>query len=605
MNLSLRHKFYLGFGGLLAITIIVSSIASSVIQSYSDALQKVLRENYDSVVYSSGMKDAVQNVEEGLQTSLWIDLASGRDSVLAAIPLFEDNLKKEQGNITIPGEREAVSQLSGWWTQYKQVCGAVLDTHRTVHERREIFMRTMLPLGDKVHDAAQVITEMNLANMSSADGQAHAKAEEAKLVTFFLLFSAAILSLLLIFLTGRAVLQPLNALKQSVQEIHKGNLNVVLQARSRDEVGELTEAFNAMVAKLREYRRVEHAKLMRTEHSTRSVIESLPDAIAIANTSGVIELSNAAAQRMFGLYPEVNLTTRRDDLLRHEFFSAVLLEQSSEQMGIPNALQIFKDGEEHFFLPRATPIFDEDRKIIGVAMVLADITRLKRVAELELEPMAVVSHEMKTPLTSVRMALHMLLDERLGTLNTKQLELLSTARDDSERLNKIIETVLDMGRREAGRAPLQLQPCSPQTLISQAVDAFGTAYRSAGVELVSNVPDDIPDVSADASQIGHVFGNLLSNALKFSHSGGKVSVAAAADGDHVKFTVQDQGIGITAEEMPHVFEKFFRSESSLKSEGAGLGLAIAKDIVEAHGGRIWADSLPGQGSIFSFTLRSV
>jgi two-component system, NtrC family, sensor histidine kinase KinB len=344
--------------------------------------------------------------------------------------------------------------------------------------------------------------------------------------------------------------------------------------------------------------------LIRTEHSTQSVIESLPDAVAIANASGVIELSNTTAQRMFGLYPDVNLTTRRDDLLRHEFFSAVLLEQSSEQIGIPNALQVFKDGEEHFFLPRSTPIFDEDRKIIGVAIVLADVTRMKRVAELELEPMAVVSHEMKTPLTSVRMALHMVLDERLGTLNPKQMELLSTARDDSERLNKIIGSVLDMGRREAGRAPVQLQSCSPQSLVSQAVDAFSTAYRSGGVELVSSVPDDIPDVSADASQISHVFGNLLSNALKFSRSGGKVSIVVEADGDGVKFTVQDQGIGIPDDQLPHVFEKFFRAESETKAEGAGLGLAIAKDIVEAHGGRIWAESIIGQGSQFHFILRA-
>jgi signal transduction histidine kinase len=307
---------------------------------------------------------------------------------------------------------------------------------------------------------------------------------------------------------------------------------------------------------------------------------------------------------MFGLHPEVNLPARKDDLLRQIFFSALLMEQPSDQFGISNAIQVFKNGDEHFYLPHAIPVMGEVNNVIGVTLVLADVTRLRRVTELEIEPIAVVSHELKTPLTSLRMALHMLFDERLGALNPRQIELLSAARDDSERLSQIIESLLNISRMEAGGAEPVLKPCSPQALVTQAVGAFATSCRSQGVELITQVGDDVPDVLADPIKIVHVFSNLLSNALKFSVSGGSITLSAEPDGDFVRFAVQDQGPGIPKEQLPRVFEKFFRADSTGKSEGAGLGLAIAKDIVEAHGGRIWVESNRGQGAVFSFTLRA-
>jgi NtrC-family two-component system sensor histidine kinase KinB len=603
MTLYLRHKFFLGFSGLLAIIILVTVVGSSVIDAYSHALEKILRENYDSVVYGENMKDAVQTVEDGLQASLWDGVASNTDTVMQGIFRFEENLKKERGNITLPEEPETVARLTSLWNRYLRVYPSVLDTGRSQHERRLIFAATILPLGDQIHDAAQQICDMNMANMSAIDGRARQKADEAKVVITILVFAGAILATTLLFLTGRAILKPLGALKDSVRQIQKGNLNVVLQTKGNDEVGELTEAFNDMAAQLREYRRGERAKLIRTEHSTQSVIDSLPDAVAILNVNGNVELSNKAAQDLFGLLPEINLPARKDDLLRQIFFSALLMEQPSEQFSISNAMQVFKNGDERFYLPHAIPITGEANNVIGVTLVLADVTRLRRVTELEIEPIAVVSHELKTPLTSMRMAMHMLADERIGPLNSRQEELLSGAREDSERLNRIIESLLDISRMESGKARLELTPQHPQKLVSQAADTFLSSYHTAGVKLDIRIAEDVPRVLADPKRIELVFSNLLSNALKFSHSGDVVSLSVSADGDMVTFTVVDHGPGISPELIPHVFERFFRGDGDRQGRGAGLGLAIAKEIVEAHGGRIWVNSLPGEGSIFSFTLR--
>jgi len=603
MTLYLRHKFVIGFSGLLGIIVLVTVIGSNVINAYSHVLERILRENYDSVVYGENMKDAVQTVEDGLQASLWGNAEPGQDSVQAGFASFDRNLKAEQGNITLPDEPQAVAALTDLWSYYKRVYSAVLDSSRSLHERRLIFSKTILPLGDQIHTAAQRICDMNMANMSAVDGQARRKAEEAKVVITILVFAGAILATTLLFLTGRAILKPLDVLKDSVRQIQKGNLNIMLQSRSKDEVGELTEAFNDMAAQLREYRRGDRAKLIRTEHSTQSVIDSLPDAVAILNVNGTVELSNRAARDLFGLQPEVNLPARKDDLLRQIFFSALLMEQPSDQFGISNAIQVFKDGEERFFLPHAIPVIGEANNVIGVTLVLADVTRLRRVTELEVEPIAVVSHELKTPLTSMRMVIHMLSDERIGSLNPRQAELLSSAREDSERLNRIIESLLDISRMESGKSRLELAPCYPQKLISEAVDSFSASYRNAGVELVVQVAEDVPKVLADPARIGHVLSNLLSNALKYSRSGDAVVLSADADSQMVTFSVMDHGPGIPPEQIAHVFERFFRGDGNHSGQGSGLGLAIAKEIVDAHGGRIWVNSMPGEGSIFHFTLR--
>jgi signal transduction histidine kinase len=602
MTLYLRHKFLLGFGGLLAIILLVTTIGSSVIDAYSNALERILRENFDSVVYGEAMKDAVQTVEDGLQASLWNDAAANADTVQAGIARFDENLKREQGNITLPDEPQAVTRLTSLWYQYLRTYTAVLDTSRSAHERHLIFSKAILPLGDRLHDAAQLICDMNMANMSAVDGRARAKADEAKAVIMILVIAGAALATMLLFFIGRVILKPLSALKDSVRQIQKGNLNVVLQTRSKDEVGELTEAFNDMAAQLREYQRGERAKLIRTEHSTQSVIDSLPDAIAILNVNGTVELSNKSARDIFGLLPEVNLPERKDDILRQMFFSSLLMELPSDQFGINNAIQVFLNGDERFFLPRAIPIVGETNNVIGVTLVLADVTRLRRVTELEIEPIAVVSHELKTPLTSMRMVIHMLADERIGSLNPQQTELLSSAREDSERLNRIIESLLDISRMESGKSKPELTPHLPLKLMSQAVDSFSPSYRNAGVELVMRAAENLPPVLADHARISHVFSNLLSNALKFSRSGDAVTLSAACDDNMVVFSVADHGPGIPRDQLPHVFERFFRGDPDRQS-GSGLGLAIAKEIVETHGGRIWADSVTGEGSIFSFSLR--
>ncbi|HQY89350.1 MAG TPA: ATP-binding protein, partial [Tepidisphaeraceae bacterium] len=381
--------------------------------------------------------------------------------------------------------------------------------------------------------------------------------------------------------------------------------DLVVRVRGRDEVAQLAEAFNKMAAKLREFRRSDRAKILRTQQTTQLAVDSLPDAVALVSMDGRVELANQVARKLFGLSPDATLDSARVPRLREIYQEARDNGQPVGPGGYDTVIQVFDDGGgERFFLPRAIPIVDAGESI-GVTVVLADVTNLRKIDEMKSGLLSVVSHELKTPLTSIRMATHLLLDERIGTLSPKQLELLFAAREDADRLNSIVENLLDMARMESGRAQLQLAPQSIDLLLQDMTAPHQAAYRDKGVTLnVDAGAADGTKVLVDADRIEHVFTNLLSNSLRFTPAGGTVTVSAAPDAEahRVRITVEDTGTGVAPEHLPRIFDRFYRAPGQKSSTGAGLGLAIAKDIVEAHGGTISAKSEVGNGLRVTFTL---
>jgi signal transduction histidine kinase len=399
------------------------------------------------------------------------------------------------------------------------------------------------------------------------------------------------------------VLKPIRALRQSAQEIEKGNLDLSLQVRSRDELGQLAEAFNAMAARLREFRRSDQARLLRTQRTTQTAINSLPDAIAVLGQDGTVEMSNEPAVDLFGIKPGVRANSLGLPWLGPLVEKVVREARPSHPQSYEGAVQVFREGRESFYLPHAIPLLDEAGSVNGVTLVLADVTDLRRLDETKSDLLFTVSHELKTRLTSVRMAVHLLLDEKVGALDNRQVELLVAAREDSEHLHRIIEGLLDIARIRSGRMKMEAVPLDADELVLRAVEDFQHAFQDKGVKLLQELPPELPKVMADPSRIPLVLDNLLSNALKFTAAGGEAKVSAAAEGDWVRFRVRDSGKGIAEGDLPRVFERFYRGEKEEETGGAGLGLAIAKEIVEAHGGVIEVSSLAGAGSDFSFTLK--
>jgi K+-sensing histidine kinase KdpD len=243
-----------------------------------------------------------------------------------------------------------------------------------------------------------------------------------------------------------------------------------------------------------------------------------------------------------------------------------------------------------------------DDELLGAAVVRTDVTRFHLLDQLKSDMVSTVSHELKTPLTSLQMAIHLLLEEVVGPLVPKQVELLLAARQDADRLLATINDLLDLTRIEQGRVRLDRHPTPAADLIGEAVERFEARARDAGVTVESAVAPGPPTVLADRERVGHVLDNLVHNALAHTDAGGSVRLWAGLQGASVRLAVTDTGQGIPAEHLPYLFEMFYRVPGSRSPRGAGLGLAITREIVVAHGGQLGVESRPGRGTTFTFTL---
>jgi PAS domain S-box-containing protein len=626
----LRLKLLLAFGGLLAILLSVSAVGIVVLTQYRTDLNRFLSENWNSVEYGQTMvyslitlDDTARQIEgvgprdqAGLAAQTpGVATASEIAAAKTAIAAFDKSCTAEDNNITLDGERDIAAECTRLWRgqslenqkinpdNYLESYLKLLDPAVTPAEKASAYA-AVVRLSPLVKKQAQGVIDLNISNMTPLEGKAKAMADNTTRLFILLAGAGVLLSVIFFAVTVNAILQPLATLTRSIKEVEAGNLDLVVQVKSRDELRQLAEAFNSMAARLREFRRTNRAKLLRTQQTTQLAINSLPDVVAVLAPDGHIEMANAAAERLFGLKADARVAEAGAAWLT-ELYQRVLTDlRPIAPRGYESTVQAFDEGgEEKFFLPHAVPILDEERQLLGVTVVLADVTNLRRLDEMKSGLLSVVSHELKTPLTSVRMGVHLMLEERVGSLTPQQSDLLTAMRDDSDRLHRIIENLLDMGRLESGKALIELKPVASEKLVNDAVEPMMAAYHDRGVELIADVPPETPSVMVDMAKINHVFHNLLTNSLKYTPAGGQVKIWADPRDGFVTFNIEDTGPGIPEAYLSRVFERFFRVPGQSSESGAGLGLAIAKDIVEAHGGKISVESRPGAGAKFVFSLQ--
>lgn len=618
----LRQKLMLAFLGLLAILLIVSGLGIAVAANHRATIERFLYENWRSVAYGQHMADDIDHLSDIAKQTVGgdgrvstADLAAAQGTSANWLSDFDKNLNDENHNITLGApEQELADHLTGLWfdpdkkgrpqdDSFRKTFDAFLNPATTPQARLAAYAR-IENLAPQLRADAEGVLKLNFDNMTPVQERVKAVSNRTIRLLCLLAASGVALATLLIFVMGHSILQPIRTLTKSTQDIERGNLDLVVQVRSRDELHQLAEAFNSMTAKLREYRRTNRAKLVRTQQTTQLAINSLPDAVAILSPDGTVEMANSAAQRLFALQPDSHVSKFRGEWLADLYHRTTEDLRPVEPRGYESAIQVLDEkGGERFFLPHAVPILDEDRQLLGVTVVLADVTHLRRLDEMKSGMLSVVSHELKTPLTSIRMGVHLLLEERVGSISPQQNDILTAVREDSDRLHQIVENLLDMSRIESGRALLELKLEKTAQLIHEATGRMATAFHDRGVALQAEVSATVAPVLADRARIDHVFSNLLTNALKYTPPGGVVCVSAANVNDGVRFDVTDSGPGIPSQFQDRIFERFFRVPGQSSASGAGLGLAIAREIVLAHGGRISVESTEGQGSRFSFTLR--
>ena len=599
--IGIRTKLAAGAASLVAVLLLFGLVAVEWASRLGGSIDVILRENYVSIRACSRMDDALHRLDRAALLGVSGEDAEAREIVPLETANFDAGLQSELANITLPGEGERAARARALFQQYRTELADALDPALSQDERRMAYDRKLDARAQAISQVIGEIRALNQENMVAAKAKALGEAREARQQAIAFLVAGIAIALLSVLLLGRSILGPLQRLTASAREIESGNLDLVVTEPSRDEMGQLAGAFNQMAGRLRELRRTDQARLLRARQVSQQAIDSLPDAIALFSADGIVELANSAAAQWLGLHPGDGVPAS------HATWLGPLLARAERSpapraQGLDDALQVFLAGREVFLLPRAIPILDERRRLAGVTLVVEDVTERRRIEELKAGVLATVSHELRTPLTSLQMTLHLLQQERIGSLSPEQSDLIETARDDAERLRRIVESLLEQSRvQAAGRFETALIPA--REFVEQELAKARPAFEDAGIELsIDALARDLPAFEADPARIGFVLSNLLQNARKHVPRGGRVKVAVKRLDDRLAFSVSDSGPGIPQQYQSRIFERFFQVPGTEARGGVGLGLAICRDIVAAHGGSIHAESSPGHGATFTFEL---
>jgi two-component system, NtrC family, sensor histidine kinase KinB len=597
----MKRRILLWLCPILILFLGVGLYAVLLFNRLGGSIDVILKENYESVLAGQQMKESAERMDSGLSFALAGEERRGRDLFNENAPIFQESLKKELNNITLPGEGELADKIKEAEGRYQALAQTLWDASDP-DTRRKIYFSELLPLFTEIKNNAQEVIRINQQNMVEADQRARSLSADSTHGMVILLVLGVALAISLGYGLQRAILKPIQTLTTVSKELGEGKLDQVVPVESHDELGQLADAFNKLAARLRAYRQTTTDQLSQARHMTEITFSAFPDSIMALSMDGKINFANPAAGK---LLQKLNGDYGLPLAIQEEVGKVLKGAPDSVPTSFEKAIAVRIDDHEAFLLPRVIGMRDESGSMFGAALVLQDVTRFRLMDEVKTNLVSTVSHELKTPLTSVRMGLHLLLEERIGPLNPKQLELLLAAREDSERLLRMINDLLDLARLESGQTRQQLGVVSPVALIEDALPDLRSLAEAHGSRLVAEVAPDLSDVAVDSRQINHVFSNLVSNAARFSKAGEDVVLSVKPVGKTVRFSVLDHGPGISKEYQQRVFERFFRIPGTEESNGVGLGLAIAKEIVASHGGSIGLHSAPGEGTEFYFDLPAV
>jgi two-component system, NtrC family, sensor histidine kinase KinB len=607
MTFSLRTRVLVTLLPLLLLLIVIGVAAMLLLYRLGGRIDAILRENYDSVLAMERLNEALERIDSSFQFALAGQEEKAHQQYAPSWELYHESLRKEQNNITIlPREQELVNQLVRLTKSYREQGDGFYAMPAARRSHAYFGPKGLLESFKEIKEVSADILRLNQDNMEDANREARQTVDDSLGWLGAGLGGAFLLAGLLAWRTTRDILNPLRSVTQSALAIGAGNLDQVVPVVAQDELGQLADAFNVMARQLRQYRQTDFARLWRAQQTSQATIDALPHPVLVVDVEGHVEMANPAARRVLGVaggkespsavpwQPPLPLRQPLEDALRKQ--------QSYVPEGFDHVVTIRSGSQDHFYLPRILPIQGPYRETLGGAVLLEDVTRFRLLDQVKSDLVATVSHELKTPLTGIRLVLHVLLEETIGPLTHKQTELLLDARDNAERLLGRINNLLDLARLEQEEVRLSLQPEAPAGLLQAAADAICPRAADKGIEVIVEASEALPAVAADAQRLRHALDNLLDNAVTYTAQGGHITLKATADGPHMLLTVADSGVGIPPEYLPRVFDRFFRVPGQSVEGGTGLGLAIVRETVEAHGGSIICESQPGAGTVFRMKL---
>lgn len=572
--MKIKAKLTFGVGLLFILIVALAVISGWYVNQLKRDTNNILVANYNTLLYSRNMLLALEDISKDA----------------AAIDTFQNNLTLQMGNVTEIGEIE----------------------------RTNLIVKHFNSLKNKPDDAQlsssirKDITELMRLNMDAISRKSNIADETARRAILIISFTGALCFLIAVILLVNLpsnIANPIRELTESIKEIASQNYSKRVNFGGHNEFGDLARSFNTMAEKLEEYSDSKLEKILKGKKRIETLIDNMHDPVIGIDENKKVLFANDEALNISGLRKEdfigkaVQDIAVTNDLIRDiikDIFLPVPKSNKAEQ------LKIYADGKESYFEKEVidiniVPTGETDIKFIGQVILLRNITPFKELDLAKTNFMGTVSHEFKTPISSIQMGVQLLENEKVGVLNGEQKDLINGIKDDTDRLLKITGELLNITQVESGSIQINLLPSEIKPIIDYAVNANKSAADNKNIQIAIEMDENASTAVTDSEKSAWVLTNLISNAIRYSYENSKISIKTERENNQVRFSVSDTGQGIQPQYLKKIFERYFRIPGT-KKEGTGLGLSISKEFIEAQGGGIWVESEYGAGSTFYFTL---
>jgi NtrC-family two-component system sensor histidine kinase KinB len=594
--MNLKTKITTGFLAMLLLVLSIGGYAYYSLRQLDLSTHDVLKANLYSVNLGLRMlKSLDQLARQPLADT------AGTAGFLAA-------LLAEGHNVTEPGEQQVVDDLRSLTQQLQQ--------HQQQAQRLE-GTGPASPLGIvaepyRLGSLTYQMMALNTDALNRKTEAANRRADQANRNLLVFIALAGLLALALVGSVPEAAVQPLHRLTAALTHATERDFAASIPEESHDEFGQVARAFNRMVGQLREYRTSTEAELITERNRAASIVNTLDEGLLLLDETRHILLANPVLCELLGM-PAAKLLGRSAATVRleNDLFQAMLkpLDAPNREAAVAEAplLHIAQRGEEAFYRLAVQDLVSfneatEKSEFVGHILTLRNVSDFKKLDQVKSNFLATVSHELKTPLSSINLNTKLLQDERLPA--DERMRVTGYIRQETQRLQRMVAELLDVSRLDAGAGiQLDVRPTSLADVIGYATATVQPQFDDKELRLDRQLPASLPNARADVEKTTWVLINLLANAIRYSPVGGTLTVRATLAGAFVQVSVQDHGPGIAAEHHEKIFQRFAQlPDKTGYRGGSGLGLSIAREFITTQGGRLWVESELGSGSTFSFTL---
>jgi len=604
---TLRRRILMGYSIALVLVVVVLAWALANLLTLGSASEAILQENYRSALAAENMIDALERQDSAVLLLILGHPQRGVEQYTQNESQFLQWLARAKDNVTIAGEGEIIAAIDQRYASYLGMFATVRDAYgRDPTEAAETYYEKVLPLFTSVRGDCVRLREVNEAAMATASDRAQRMARRAIWSTALVGISALATGLIFSLLLSTVLVRPLRQFMEAARRVAAGDYDAEVPVRSTDEMGRLADEFNTMVRKLKAYHELNLERFAAETQKSQAIIQAIDDGIVLVDASFIVTAINPAAAQALRVVAEDSIGKHFLEVVKDQGLLQLMRETAAGHASTAdqeqNVLTVQHDGKGRHYQFSTMPVRARSRQMIGVVLLLRDITKLKELDQLKSEFVLTASHELRTPLTTVNMAVELLRENAGARLTPKEQELVEAAHEDLQRLRALVNDLLDLSRIEAGKVALEFAQVPVSTLFAGATSVLQPQIDEKSLELSMVVPDELPEVRADANKVTWVLTNLVANAVRYTERGGHVRLTAERVGLQVHVSVSDDGAGIPHEMQARIFDKFVQVGPDQGAQGSGLGLAICKEVVRAHGGTIWVESTPGEGATFTFTL---